>query len=341
MTPNSLLDRLSETVTAAQSTEQLTRPLLDLLELITGLESTYLTRIDLDEGLQTILYARNSAQMQIPEGLSVPWHDTLCKRALDEGRPMTEDAQACWGDSEAARALGIRTYVTTPLHLEDGTLFGTLCAASTTCQPLNAQGRQALTLFGTLIEQHLQREHMLDRLRAANLQLEAFSNTDPLTRLPNRRALKHDMQRLFALALREGRSVLVAFIDLDGFKAINDVHGHDAGDAFLIEIAERLQDGMRSSDILGRVGGDEFVVVGLGSPNAEGAEDAGDPADALRARLTPLLQGRIVLDTCTLDYAGPSLGVICADPARYTPQEALKHADAAMYVEKKARHART
>lgn len=334
MTPNGLLDRLSETVAGAQSTEQLTRPLLDLLELITGLESTYLTRIDLDEGLQTILYARNSAQMQIPEGLSVPWHDTLCKRALDEGRPMTEEAQVCWGDSEAARALGIRTYVTTPLHLEDGALFGTLCAASTTCQLLSAQGRQALTLFGTLIEQHLQREHMLDRLREANRQLEAFSNTDPLTHLPNRRALTRELHRLFTLARREERMVLVAFIDLDGFKAINDTHGHEVGDAFLVEFARRLQDAVRTSDILGRFGGDEFVVAGLAPSDTNATE-------AWRARLAPLLQGRFVLDACTLEYGGPSLGVIGIDPASSSPQEALKQADAAMYAQKKLRHART
>jgi diguanylate cyclase len=93
-----LLGRISDTIASALTTEELTRPLLTMLELVTGLESTYLTRVDQEAGVQSILYARNSKVMQIPEGLNVPWDDTLCKRALDEGRPFTEDASECWGD---------------------------------------------------------------------------------------------------------------------------------------------------------------------------------------------------------------------------------------------------
>ena len=112
-----LLNQLAESAAEARDLEGLTRPLLEVLEAVTGMESTYLTTIDLDRGVQNILYARNSAQMQIPEGLSVPWADTLCKRALDEGRPYTGDVSGCWGDSEAARALGIRTYPVSYTHL--------------------------------------------------------------------------------------------------------------------------------------------------------------------------------------------------------------------------------
>ena len=101
---DNLLDHLCETVTRARTVEELTRPLLELLEDITGFESTYLTVVDLERGVQRVLYARNTRQMQIPEGLSVPWHDTLCKRALDEGRPFTADVGQCWGDSQAAAA---------------------------------------------------------------------------------------------------------------------------------------------------------------------------------------------------------------------------------------------
>jgi diguanylate cyclase len=149
----------------------------------------------------------------------------------------------CWGDSEAARALGINTYVTTPVRLEDGSIFGTLCAASTERKPINEEGRQVLSLFGSLIGQHIQREHLLERLQDANRQLEAFSFTDPLTGLPNRRFILQELRRLFGLAQREGRKVLIAFIDLDGFKQINDTYGHEAGDAFLVAIGQRLTRG--------------------------------------------------------------------------------------------------
>ncbi|RGD11936.1 hypothetical protein DW197_14755, partial [Enterobacter sp. AM17-18] len=78
-----ILARVSETLVTEQSLESLVRQLLEMLEIVTDMESTYLTKVDIQARLQHILYARNSKQMTIPEGLSVPWDETLCKRALD------------------------------------------------------------------------------------------------------------------------------------------------------------------------------------------------------------------------------------------------------------------
>ena len=180
---DNLLDHLSETVTRARTVEELTRPLLELLEDITGFESTYLTVVDLERGVQRVLYARNTRQMQIPEGLSVPWHDTLCKRALDEGRPFTADVGQCWGDSQAAAALGIQTYASTPVRMADGQLYGTLCAASDERQELTSQARNALTLFARLIGQQVEREQLLQQLLQANARLAAYAATDMAERL--------------------------------------------------------------------------------------------------------------------------------------------------------------
>ncbi|MGQ8978654.1 diguanylate cyclase, partial [Enterobacter hormaechei] len=78
-----ILARVSETLSTEQSLDSLVRQLLEMLEIVTDMESTYLTKIDINARLQHILYARNSKQMQIPEGFSVPWDETLCKRAID------------------------------------------------------------------------------------------------------------------------------------------------------------------------------------------------------------------------------------------------------------------
>lgn len=330
--PPDFLARMSGAMLAASNVEELTRPLLELLELVTGLESTYLTRVDGDAGVQTILYSRNSRTMQIPEGLSVPWDDTLCKRALDEGRNFTDDVASCWGDCNAAQALGIRTYASVPVYVDDNALYGTLCAASSDSRPMTPQGRQVLSLFSTLISKQLQREQLLDRLRQSNAALEAESTTDALTGLPNRRFAMAELRRLFALARRTRQQVLLAFIDLDGFKAINDTHGHEAGDRFLIAVGQRLTAGLRKGDVLGRLGGDEFIIIGLSAPG-EAAEDA-----AYR-RLAPLLRGRYDLESCSLDYPGASFGVIQVDPDSTTPEDALREADARMYADKKARRA--
>ena len=115
MRMDDVLDKLATAITNSDDLEGLVRPLLEILEAITGLESTYLTRIDENQGVQHILFSRNTRQLEIPEGLSVEWSDTLCKRALDEQRAYTDDVAECWGDSEAAKALGIRTYLSEPV----------------------------------------------------------------------------------------------------------------------------------------------------------------------------------------------------------------------------------
>jgi diguanylate cyclase len=320
----------------ASTVEDRVRPLLEVLQFLTELESAYLTRVDLEEGIQEVLFAHNARVLNIPEGLSVPWGDTLCKRALEEGVPYTADVASCWRDSAAARALGIRTYVSRPLRNADGSLFGTLCAASTESRPLTPRGEQVLRLFSTLLEQEIEQEQLVEELHQANAALVASASTDPLTGLPNRRAVFQELQRALAQGQRLGRSLLVAFIDLDGFKAINDRYGHEYGDEFLIEIGRRLSGGLRSGDFLGRVGGDEFVVIGLGGPVGKLADEA---SEGMRMRLGPLTRGSFILGNTRIEYIGASVGVVSLDPAVTSPEEALKHADAAMYAEKRQRHA--
>jgi len=328
---DNLVSQISTALTGETSFEGLVRQLLILLELATDLESTYLTKIDLDASVQNILFARNSKTMTIPEGLSVPWGDTLCKRALDEGRVYTNDVPSCWGDSDAAQALGIVTYVSTPIRLDDGSLYGTLCAASTDQKPLTQRGEEVLRLFGKLISQHIEKEKLFQDLQQANEALRTHSYVDSLTKLPNRRAVMENLPRQFALARRNNQSVLIAFIDLDGFKQINDQFGHSTGDAFLMEIGHRLQAGVRAGDLLGRLGGDEFVVSGLCIGNSS------DVVAAMRERLQKALQGRYQLPRTILDYLGASLGIIVADPEKMAPDQAINDADAAMYLDKKKR----
>ena len=118
-----ILARVSETLATEQSLESLVRQLLEMLEIVTDMESTYLTKVDITARLQHILYARNSKQMTIPEGLSVPWDETLCKRALDSDTLFSNDVPERWPECEAAKALGITTYMSIPVHLADGSLL--------------------------------------------------------------------------------------------------------------------------------------------------------------------------------------------------------------------------
>ena len=140
---------------------------------------------------------------------------------------------------------------------------------------------------------------------------------------------------MFVLAKRTQQWVLVAFIDLDGFKPINDTYGHDAGDRFLIEVGRRMSAGLRASDMLGRWGGDEFVVIGLVAPSR--SDDPQRVVDEMRSRLAQPLIGTYTLAECSFDYRGASLGIVSVDPAVSSLHAALKEADQLMYADKQAR----
>lgn len=331
---DNLIERISTALETEFTLEGLVRQLLEMLELVTNMESTYLTRVEPDGSQQHILFSRNSRSMQIPEGLSVPWGDTLCKRALDEGRRYTCDVAGIWGDSQAAKALAITTYVSTPVRLADGSLYGTLCAASSERRELSERSEQVLQLFAQLIAQQIQNERLLLQLQQANIALTASSYTDELTGLPNRRAVFERLPGLFARARSESRYVLVAFADLDDFKEINDGYGHEAGDDFLCAVGQRLQEGMRNNEILGRVGGDEFIVAGAGPA---GYDDAQQAAKAFKTRLADLLSGDYQIHSTVIHYAGPSIGAVAINPRETDPDMAMRAADEAMYLDKKSR----
>lgn len=324
-----ILARVSQTLANEHSLETLVRQLLEMLELVTRMESTYLTRIDFDAQRQHIMYAHNSSEMQIPEGFSVPWNDSLCKRALDDRCIFSNDVAERWRSCLAAQDLGIATFFSIPVRLTDGSLFGTLCATSRVRQPYKIEGEQVMNLFANLISHYVEKETLVQQLRAANVALEMHSYTDELTGLPNRRSLFKHLAAQFSQAREQQRSVLLIFIDLDDFKAINDRFGHPCGDSFLIQIGERLAARVRSGDIVGRLGGDEFLIVGPGPNSADQQEYI--------AALRQALAGIYFLGEHRINYPGASFGVIEADPWQIDVELALRAADEAMYQDKQSR----
>lgn len=330
---NTSLADLSRSVTSASNLEELTRPLLEMLHLATGLESTYLTSIDPEAGEQLVQFALNRGSMKIPEGLTVPWSETLCKRALDEGKFFCNDVAERWGDSEAAKALGIKTYASCPVRTNGGRLVGTLCAAGGESVELGDWAQSTLNTFSKMVSQYIERELLLEQLQAANSQLMVYAMTDALTGLPNRRAIIDELGRMLARSARDGTPVLVGLVDLDDFKAINDTQGHHLGDQFLQGIGHRLGAAVRATDMVGRIGGDEFAVLGPGPHEGIDAEDA---AKSLRVRLAKATAGRYLLGDVTLDYAGASVGVVVLHGG-VDAETALRDADAAMYADKRSR----
>lgn len=162
-------------------------------------------------------------------------------------------------------------------------------------------------------------------------QLERLGLHDPLTGLPNRRLLEDRLEHALAGADRSGCSLAVLFIDLDGFKLVNDRHGHAVGDQVLREAAARFGACVRGADTLARLGGDEFVVL-MGS--LDHARDAEDMATRLRQALLAPFQvggGQVVLS------ASVGIAVASGDDRR----DLLRAADSAMYEAKHAGPGRT
>ena len=97
--------------------------------------------------------------------------------------------------------------------------------------------------------------------KAAEEKIKHYAYHDPLTQLPNRRFFLDNLNYMIRLAKRQSKKIALIFIDLDHFKVINDKHGHLVGDQFLCAVAKKIQDNIRSSDIVSRFGGDEFVIL--------------------------------------------------------------------------------
>ena len=157
--------------------------------------------------------------------------------------------------------------------------------------------------------------------------LERLADQDPLTPVMNRRAFVREMSRLMAFAERYGAVSAVLYFDVNGLKEINDTHGHAAGDAVLSHVAETLIANIRSSDVVGRLGGDEFGVILARSDNDEAVIKAESLAAAISA--APLHWEGLEFQV-RVAYGAHSLS------AGQEAQDALNAADRAMYALKKA-----
>lgn len=332
----SLVGQLAGALPAAQTLEQLVRPMLELLHAVTGMDSTFLTRIDAAAGVQQVVYAHNGGNLQMPEQMSVPWADTLCRRSIEQEQVHSDHVDTRWGDSQAARALGILTYISIPVRAADGELIGTLCAASDRRVAMADGVEQLLLMFSHLISRQIEREQLIEQLRIAQQALRLSADTDALTGLPNRRALLNELDRRLDQHAQAGTILLVAFIDLDGFKRINDTWGHTTGDRFLAAIAAALRRGQRPEDYCARLGGDEFVTLtSLGHEQA----DIEQVVQSVQTRLQAATCGCFNLGNgVVIDYPGPSIGLIRVE-GMTTATAVLTRADAAMYRSKQARQA--
>jgi diguanylate cyclase (GGDEF)-like protein len=167
----------------------------------------------------------------------------------------------------------------------------------------------------------------ISRLKSEEMMYKKIANYDPLTKLPNRLLLTDRLELAISHANRTKTGVAVCMIDLDGFKAINDTLGHDAGDQVLIEASKRMLRAVRADDTVARLGGDEFIVVLTDLSNNE--ECAISLYRLLTAIASPYMIGENEVSTISA-----SIGVSFYPDDKVEPDILIRHADIAMYKSK-------
>lgn len=219
------------------------------------------------------------------------------------------------------------------LELEKFTVSGRKIDIRTTCHVTLHEGKAVrLTgIFQDITQQkaaQLALKHAYVELERSNGLLEHIAHYDALTHLPNRVLLADRMQQAMAQCQRRNNCLAVAFLDLDGFKAINDVYGHSVGDQLLIEIAARLRTSLREGDTLARLGGDEFVAILTDLDQSKDCEP-------VLARLLGAASEPVDLHGAQLQVSA-SIGVTLYPQDGVDAEQLLRHADQAMYLSKQA-----
>jgi len=304
------LDRLSRDLSACVTVEEVVSTTRD--HLLGGLRlEGYLLRVSRPEV--------ERAEGIAASGSSVAFANQLGEEVVTSGKPACSlEAQRSDAPTQGQN-IGPRNWLAIPLLMGDD-VRGYLAVVSSGTHAFLAEDQQFLPLVVDRISLALENAR-----RAAELSRMAFH--DPLTGLPNRTLLLDRVAHALARTRRTGRRAAVLFLDLDNFKVINDSLGHQAGDAFLIEVAQRLGSSVRDDDTVARLGGDEFTIL---------LEDIGTEAEAIQTaeRIAQALQVPILLDSRELRVTA-SIGIVVSNSGEHQSSEGfLRAADVAMYCAK-------
>ncbi len=227
--------------------------------------------------------------------------------------------------SPRARAEGLAAVFTFPLRLNSDRL-GALDLYRSTPGPLNEPDMEAAQVLADVAAAYLFNAQGRINASVAVAQSNHRSLHDPLTGLPNRTLIEELLEQAVARSRRSHSSAAVLFLDLDGFKGVNDRYGHFVGDELLCAAAKRLTAVLRPGDTLARLGGDEFVVL---------CEDlsSSSQAETVAERITSALGKPFEVGNRSVSVTA-SVGVAFSGPGQDIPQSLLRDADLAMYQAK-------
>ena len=200
------------------------------------------------------------------------------------------------------------------------------------CTPRRIDGR---LLVDGIVTDITERRKAQEELARARDKLRELAYHDPLTDLANRLLFDEHLTKELARSARECTSFAVLFVDLDDFKAVNDRHGHAAGDDLLREAASRLRSITRDADVVSRLGGDEFLIL---TGRMQGMGEARTSAIALADRIRATMSVPAAVGGARV-MPGASVGVAVYPADGVSADDLLRHADQEMYREKRLRRA--
>jgi diguanylate cyclase (GGDEF)-like protein len=261
------LQRASEKLNNAATLHDVTRTAVQVAqELVPALDLIAITRLEHNgENAVHIVAAAEGARAKEVDGLVYDDNDGLVSQVVRVGAPLPPKPPAILERVKLfdVKLAGMSALRVTPLHA-GGKVIGTLVTASKQRGALDGEARRRIEGLAIVAAGALSRALALE-------QVAALATTDGLTGIANRRSLETLGERLFREAARYHRDFSVIIADVDHFKKVNDGYGHAAGDEVLKGVAAILRDTARSADVVGRFGGEEFVLV-LPNTNADGAK---------------------------------------------------------------------
>ena len=311
-------DRQLDAVLPFDSFQEASSAVLRLLQQRIGFDLWLLTRA---EGEDWIVLDALDRSYGVERGDVFRWTDSFCSRMVEgQGPRIAPDSEQVevYRSAPIGQQVPIGAYVGVPLTNFDGSLFGTLCAIDPATQPRVIENEVQIIeayarLLSTILGNELERQEQARRLEQA----EVISQTDSLTGLFNHRGWMELLDVEEKRCQRYGHPVAIVLVDLDDLKSVNDTRGHEAGDALLIRAAGALRETLRDSDVVGRIGGDEFAVMA--------AVDSAQAVERLEDR---------VKDALAEAGVAASVGAACRDPRRGL-EATQRLADERMYDDKR------
>jgi len=222
------------------------------------------TRVE--NGRQSYLYL-NENGYGLTQGASHPWEASFCIHVAAGTAPTIAPVAhdvPLYANAEINKAVQIRSYAGAVINEPTGALFGVICGIDPEAKPDDERLTQAaplLALLGQLLTMVLAADRTREQLAGLAVTAELASETDSLTGLYNRRAWDRILAEEEASFRRFGDPTVLAILDLDQLKVINDSQGHAAGDDYIRRAADALRASVRETDFVARLGGDEFGVL--------------------------------------------------------------------------------